>query len=278
MFPRTLLCLVAEDESLDDAKRAVEIARDANSRLSFAVVGVALPPPASVYYAVPMEAWSEERDEGLKAVKAKADELEALLQTSNVSGDVSQHFVDAAGISATVGRRARYGDLTLLFDENEANRDLRKKALSGLLFESGIPLMYVPGDATGSLLPHTVMIAWNGSLEASRAVHAALDVLITAKRVVVVMVDPVENEWHNGEEPGFDIATYLAQHGVHVDVERLPGGGHEPAEVLLRHASDIGANMLVMGAYGHSRLAEYVFGGTTLDTLDRAAVPVFFAH
>lgn len=278
MFPRTLLCLVAEDEPLDDARRAVEIARGANSRLSFAVVGIALPPPASIYYAVPMDAWSEERDEGLKRVKEKADELESLLQTANVSGDVSQHFVDTSAISATVGRRARYADLAVLFDETPDNRSLRSKALPGLLFESGIPLLYVPDGHARPLSLQTVMVAWNGSLEASRAVHASLDLLVAAKRVVVAMVDPVEGEWRDGEEPGSDIATYLAQHGIRVEVERLPGGGNEPAEVLLRHASSIGADLIVMGAFGHSRLREYVLGGTTLDMFGGSTTPVFLAH
>ena len=81
-----------------------------------------------------------------------------------------------------------------------------------------------------------------------------------------------------GEEPGADVATYLSRHGVKVTVETLASGGNDPALVLQRHASDIAADLIVMGAYGHSRMRERLFGGTTQSMLENVGTPVFMAR
>lgn len=274
MTPKTMLCVVRESETLDDARRAVDLASASGVHLSFAVVGIALPPPAAVAYAAPLDVWVEERDQIQAAISAKAEELEAMLKQADISGDVSQHYVVSGGASSLVGLRARYADLALIFPETEANRTLRDAALRGLIFEGGIPFIVTPAERTPSLRPESVVVAWNGTLEAARAVHAAMDIMSAAKAVSVAMVDPQETEWQSGEEPGFDIAAFLARHGIAVEVDRLASGGKDVSDVMLRHAEVRDADLLVMGAYGHSRLREYVFGGTTRETLERTTVPV----
>ncbi|TIQ01328.1 MAG: universal stress protein, partial [Mesorhizobium sp.] len=100
-------------------------------------------------------------------------------------------------------------------------------------------------------------------LEASRAVRESLDLLPGADEVNLVMVDPVADEYRHGAEPGAAAAAYLARHGVNVTVDRLPSLDHSVVDVLRRHALDIAADLMVMGAYGHSRLRERIFGGVT---------------
>jgi nucleotide-binding universal stress UspA family protein len=96
--------------------------------------------------------------------------------------------------------------------------------------------------------------------------------------VRLVLVDPVTDEIDHGEEPGADIATYLARNGVTVSVDCVPSGGNSVAHVMRRHAVDMGADLMVMGAYGHSRLRERIFGGVTHSMLKDAAIPILMAH
>jgi nucleotide-binding universal stress UspA family protein len=122
------------------------------------------------------------------------------------------------------------------------------------------------------------MVAWDSSLEAARAVREALDMLVAADDVRLVLVDPVAGESGQGAEPGADAAAYLARHGVKVAVDRLPSSGQSVAAVLSRHAADMDAELMVMGAYGHSRLRERIFGGVTRSILDEPPLPIFMAR
>jgi nucleotide-binding universal stress UspA family protein len=99
-----------------------------------------------------------------------------------------------------------------------------------------------------------------------------------ANEVHLVLVDPVKGEEYHGEEPGADAAAYLARHGVRVTIDRLPRMNRSVAEVLRQHALDTSADLMVMGAYGHSRLRERLFGGVTKSMLDESSVPILMAR
>ncbi|MEY9560113.1 nucleotide-binding universal stress UspA family protein [Sinorhizobium fredii] len=95
------------------------------------------------------------------------------------------------------------------------------------------------------------------------AAREALEIMESAEEVNVVLVDPSAASAKNGEDPGADVATYLARHGIKGTVDRLPSGGRRVDEVLKQHAIDTYADLIVMGAYGHTRLRERIFGGVT---------------
>jgi nucleotide-binding universal stress UspA family protein len=123
-----------------------------------------------------------------------------------------------------------------------------------------------PGD--------TVLIAWNGGREAMRAVRRAMPFLRRASRIEIAMVDPEASDG----APGGDLALFLSRHGLSVDVTSLAGGGERASDVLRRRILDLGADLLVMGAYGHSRLREIVLGGVTRDFLRDPPVATLMAH
>ncbi|WP_454856729.1 universal stress protein [Rhizobium binxianense] len=108
--------------------------------------------------------------------------------------------------------------------------------------------------------------------------RAAMELLVGADSVHIVMVDPEASPAENGEEPGADIAAYLAKHDARAVVEVLASGGLATGEVLRRHADDIAADLIVMGAYGHSRLRQRIFGGVTRSMLEETRLPVLLAH
>jgi nucleotide-binding universal stress UspA family protein len=136
----------------------------------------------------------------------------------------------------------------------------------------------VPKGASPTLKPKRVLVAWDSRVEASRAVRESLVMLKGADDVHVVLVDPVQGENYHGEEPGADAASYLARHDVKVTVDRLPTMNRSVADVLRQHALDISAELMIMGAYGHSRLRERLFGGVTKSMLSAPPLPLLLAR
>jgi nucleotide-binding universal stress UspA family protein len=195
-----------------------------------------------------------------------------------VSADVATAYPELGWADEVVGRRARYADVTLLGPDLMKDERLAPKAVDGVLFSSGRPLLVAPAGTRPTLAPRRVLVAWDAGIEAGRALHHALGLLTGAEAVHLTLVDPVASEEGHGAEPGADAAAYLARHGAKVTVDRLPSGGRPIAAVLRQHATDVAADLIVMGAWGHSRLRERIFGGTTKSMLDEAAVPLLLAH
>lgn len=278
MTLKTLLSVIGVEQSDADLETALALAGEGNAHLSVLVVSVAAPPPVGEYAAMISEPWMEERKADLAELKKRTDEVTKLISASEQSVDVTGDYVEAAWADEVVGQRARYADLTLLGPELREDDRLGSYALNGTLFDSGKPVLVLPKRGGATLSPKRVMIAWDSRLEASRAVSEALPLLVGADEVHVAMVDPVASARNSGPEPGADLAAYLARHGVNVTVDRLPSGERKTAHVLGRHAVDVSAELIVMGAYRHSRLRERIFGGVTQTMLEEPPVPLFMAH
>jgi nucleotide-binding universal stress UspA family protein len=139
------------------------------------------------------------------------------------------------------------------------------------------PVLVVPEAYAGAPIPGTAVIGWDGSMQAIRAIDGAMPLLQRAASVKLALVNPDTLSELHGEEPGADMALYLARHGVQVDVvvERTRAT-HGDALLSLTHAT--GAGLLVTGAYGHSRYREWVLGGVTRELLERAPIPLLLAH
>ena len=146
------------------------------------------------------------------------------------------------------------------------------------LFTSGRPALVVPYVGAEPKPPETVICAWDAGAEAARAFNDGMPLLRAAKRVVVMVGEPQEHEGEYGEEPGADIALHLARHGVRAEVEHMHGSDIDVGNMLLSRIADESADLLVMGAYRHSRLRQLVFGGVTRTILEHMTVPVLMAH
>lgn len=186
----------------------------------------------------------------------------------------------AAGDAARVAcLHARHADFTVIGQPSDddaavrARRDLAER----LIFASGRPILMVPYAGTFPTAGDRVVVAWNGSREATRAVNDALPILQRARQVTVLTVNPHEEE-DQGDVPGADIALHLARHGVTVEAAETVGHDIEVADILLSRLADGDADLLVMGAYGHSRLREMILGGATRHILRSMTVPVLLSH
>jgi nucleotide-binding universal stress UspA family protein len=146
----------------------------------------------------------------------------------------------------------------------------------GVLFESGRPVIFVPFIQRTALALGRVMLCWDGSRAAARAVADAMPLLHKAKTVEIVIV----GDWPSAsdEMPGADLGQHLARHGLTVEVKRLTSPDIDVVSALLSYAADSDADLMVMGGYGHSRLREFVLGGVTRGLLEAMTVPVLMSH
>lgn len=274
----TVLNIVGVNQSDKDVQMAIDLCAEIKAHLSVLVMAMAAPPPVGQYAAVMSDAWTRERETDVARLDSRVEQISELIANSGLSSDVASEYAELTWADEVIGERARYADVTVLGPELASDGGLKLRAVNGGLFASGRPLVIVPAGAAPTLRPKTVLLAWDSRIEAARAVREAIDLMAGADRVHVTLVDPEGVLGGNGPEPGADIATYLARHGCKVVVDRLPGLGHTIADVLRQHAVDVAADLVVMGAYGHSRLRERIFGGVTQSMLDEATVPVLMAR
>ncbi len=170
-----------------------------------------------------------------------------------------------------VARRGRLADLIVAAPPAEAGKLAWTIVFEAALLDTGRPILSVSPSASMRPGEGTVVVGWNGSAQASRAVAAAMPFLATAPRVVVVSMA----EKGVNASPA-DLVTYLGWHGVRAEARTPEAKGASVGAVLLSEAADAG--LLVMGAYTHNRLREMIFGGVTRHVLENAMVPVLMAH
>lgn len=144
-----------------------------------------------------------------------------------------------------------------------------------VLFRSGRGCLFLPPQIKSEATYRTVLVGWKNTREAARAVAEAVPLLQQARNVIVALVE--EPGYSHGSEPGADIGRYLGRHGIKPEI-RMITTSPVPGSALLHEADACGASLLVMGAYGHSRLQEIILGGATRDVLTNATIPVLMAH
>jgi nucleotide-binding universal stress UspA family protein len=275
---RTLFAAVEVNQNDVEIDRAMEIAGRLDAHLMVLVVGIAPPPPASPYGVVSNDVWAGEITEGQQRARDRAGKLSARFAAAGRGATVESSYVDRGTIATLAARFARYSDLTLIAPAAEGFESLRGCVTDGALFESGRPVLILPKGETNFPEPRRVMVAWDASVEASKAVRDAIGVMQAAEVVDAVLIDPVPTFDGHGPEPGADLAAYLARHGISANVHCLPREGRDTSESLMRAAGDLEADLMVMGGYGHSRLRQRIFGGTTTNILKTPRITVLMAH
>lgn len=211
---------------------------------------------------------SETGDRREKELAEKFAKLDVLNELRRVDAYASQ-----AGHAMTM--EARTADLFVT--TRPYGHDLAgPEPVEQVLFHSGRATLFVPPQREPGAF-ETVIVAWRNTQESAHAVAEALPILKAAKQVIVVMVSEHEAPEQEGASPGADMARHLDRHGIAVEVRELTGWNNA-AEALLNEAQKTGADLLVMGGYGHSRFREWVLGGVTRQILTTAPLPVFMAH
>jgi len=147
-----------------------------------------------------------------------------------------------------------------------------------LLLTTGTPVLRTPTAWDGDRVGDVVLIAWNRSREARRAVNDAMPFIRSAQRVIILIVDGDRQNERFGEDPGSNLREHLARHDVAAELIQTSSDGKAVADVILNQADVVGADLLVMGAYSRPRTAEILFGGTTRTLLSQARIPMLIAR
>lgn len=281
MNRRTFLFVINSGTSDDQIAEAAEVAAQRQGHLTCLLLGSAPALPMYAYGAPPYGAmnvpdnWGDLVQDAHRDQQERADAIKAVLAKSDVSGEVQSALCVTMDIKPCVARSARVCDEALIAPNLRDTADTLREVAYGVLFHSPIGLRL---NGPALLNVARVFVAWDSSEAAASAVHAALPYLKEAEEVVIGCIDPVMTTECNGQDPGTDVAAWLSHHGCNVTVSQFPSGGREVAACLQDRAKEFGADLVVMGAYGHTRLRQAVFGGTTRSMMEQVDLPVFLAH
>jgi nucleotide-binding universal stress UspA family protein len=220
--------------------------------------------------------------EVLDSVKAQgAKALEAFEASAKAEGVGAQARL-MQGMSEEFphdfARAARHADLAILGQPRDGDPLIGQYALvERCLFASGRPVIIVPAAPDTPALKGTVVAAWDASAEASRAINDALTFLKPAAKVVLVVGVTGAQDEEDGPQTD-DMIAHLKRHGVTAEAMRVKAGEGDIGRLLLSTAKTLGADLMVMGAFHHSRWREFILGGVTLTVLEEATIPLFMAH
>lgn len=220
--------------------------------------------------------------ETITRAQEEAREVEAhvkkILQGSDVRWSLDSGVAQLADMGRHVAQRARFSDLAILPQPYGDKRGVElEPILESAMFDGTAPVLMVPAGGAVLTAPKRILLAWNESDEALVAARMALPMLMQADTVRIVVVNPPAHS-PTRSDPGGLLSQYLARHGVNCEIDVLAKALPRVSDVLMRHAMDIEADLIVMGAYGHSRFREAILGGATRNMLENAKIPVFLAH
>lgn len=219
--------------------------------------------------------------EARQRVKDAADKVREQFEQATKLRSVSAEWrLIPEGAEADPVLHARYCDLAILgqLDPDRAEPEATGLHPEQVVLASGRPVLVVPYAGHFDKVGRRIVIGWNATREAARAVNDAMPLLATAEVVTVLTIDARESLRGHGQLPGVDISLHLAHHGVKAQLEQTVSADLSVGDVLLSRAADLGADLLVMGAYGHSRLRELLLGGATRTLLRNMTIPVLMSH
>jgi nucleotide-binding universal stress UspA family protein len=222
-------------------------------------------------------AWIDtQRNENRAAAEAAIARFEVVARREGLS--IESRLLEASlGVAPTMlGSIARRFDLSVVGQTKPDGIVTDDLFIEAALFESGRPVIVVPYIQTYRLKLDRVLVCWDAGRSATRAVGDAMPFLQRSKSIQIVTVS--SGRRHNDEIPGADIGEHLARHGLKIDLKQLVADDIDVTNAILSHAADSGADFIVMGGYGHTRIREFVFGGTTLGMLGSMTVPTLMSH
>lgn len=232
--------------------------------------------PGTMMGGIPPEYIESQRAEAEKVALTAITRFEDAAARSGVSFEGRMLTATISGAAEQFARMARRFDLVVVGQPRPEQAALEEVLGESALFDSGRPVIFVPYIQKKGLKLDRVMVCWDGSSAASRAIGDALPLLSKTTRVEVVIV--ATGQPKSDEVPGADIGQHLARHGMDVEVKRITAPDIDVQSALLSYAADSSADLMVMGGYGHSRLREFVLGGVTRGILETMTVPVLMSH
>lgn len=272
--------------SLNEIGR-VEFVLEATARLAIEysshVVGLYVIPAPMFYsvaspYLLPelIDTISKSFEEASMSVKQK---FETVMKRNGINYEWRLVRARVPIVSEPVCEEGRAADLVVISDiDREASFGVELYFVESVVVGSGGPVLILPRKGENDFSFNQIVCGYNGSKEAARALRDALPLLKKAQDVRLIWVDPSLDEPAAGAVPGAEMAESLNRHNVKTTVDPMPTGHMNPAEALMLRARDLGAGLIVAGAYGHTRIREFVLGGATRYALSSVEFPLMMSH
>lgn len=278
MSYKTILLHVNDERRV---ARLVEVAAPLADRFDAHIIGLYVMPPVPTYGATSVGAGMIKSSLG--AFREEARRVHAAFEEACRGRTLVAEWRVAEprhqDVATTVMEHGRAADLIIA---SQRDRDFDFSAIldvpDRLVMESGRPVLLVPYVGSYPTIGRRVTVSWNGRSQAARATFDALPLLKGAEQVRIMWMNPQDESVAAGDLPTVEIATTLARHGVKCEAVTSFAPDLRVGDALLSALADDGTDLLVMGAYGHSRLREFVFGGVTRHILEHMTVPVLMSH
>lgn len=279
MAYKSLLSVVTDIDLLEGPlAEGTALARDLDAHFDVLCLGVDRSQTGYYYAGANAMILQETLTRAQEEAAALEDKAKELLSASGARWGTDSGVAQIADLGRHVAARARFADLVILPKPYGDSRGAElEPVIEAALFEGQAPVLVVPDRSEPLVQPKVMTIGWNESAEALVAVRAALPFLQKADAVHVVVIDP-PTHGPNRSDPGGLLSQFLSRHGVRVEIDVLSKTLPRVSDVLMRHAVDTNSEMVVMGAYGHSRFREAILGGATRNMLESVDLPVFMAH
>lgn len=247
------------------------------------LIGLAVVPPYVITPAFDPTSVSTTIDAHRVAYQAEIAKLKAMFNEAGRRQELSCEWQEADAqfgtAAALVLEYARSADLIVMSQDNASwSYSTFLEASDRIVMEAGRPVLVVPNSGRAVMPAKRALIAWNGRREAARAAFDAIPLLPHGAEVTVLWVDTSSDPVIAGEAPGVDLCTTLARHGFKCEAASAQAPNGDATEAILREASARGADMIIMGAYGHSRFREFILGGVSRDILARMDRPILMSH
>ena len=229
--------------------------------------------PAYVDVQIPPEIIEKHMVQARIIADAARKKFEAALSAAGAKGEWR---VSEGGLIDRLNLHGRYCDIVVV--GQAMSRDTANNMPDRFILSVGRPVLLIPRAGSFPNIGDNVIVAWDAGRLAARAANDALPILRGAKKVTVLAANPQKGAGGHGDVPGADISLHLARHGVPAEAEQRDAEDTSIGDMLLSRAADTGADLIVMGAYGHARWRELVLGGVTQHMLDHMTVPVLMTH
>ena len=256
---------------------AISIAQAFNTHLTGVAFAYEPDLPGYVTAELPSNIVAQLRLKSEKAARAVIDRFEDAAKRSLLSVEHRLHLATEAGAAVVFSTSARRFDLSVLLqtEPGSVNND---DMIEASLFESGRPVCVVPYIQRDGIKLDRLVCCWDGSRPAARAINDALPFLTRAGAVDLLIVLNEKTKNDEREIRGVEMGKHLARHGIKVEVKTMVAPDIDVTNTILSYVADSSATMIVMGAYGHSRLREFLLGGVTRGILSSMTVPVLMSH
>ena len=276
---KTILTVLTEESQMAQLDAAITLTRQNDGHLDVFCLGVDRSQLGYYYAGASAYVFQESIDTAMDSAQSLEQAIrDRLGREGDLRWSVESAVAQSGGLNALIAMRARFSDVMVQTHPygDDAPADA-EPVTEAALFEGGCPVLVLPGGTMPEWPPKRVLVAWNQSSEAMAAVRSALPILTGADMVEITAIDP-KSQGPDRTDPGGALGQMLVRHGVNTEIAVISSAGLPVSEALNRRAMDIDADLIVMGAYGHSRFRQAILGGATRNMLEKAKIPVLMSR